>query len=667
MEHVLQRAQPSNETLFSDALQTLWSADPTMRWIERLPQNEQELWATYAYFSRAANHAFTKALPSPQSLWLDRAQSYWAEQQLPGHPYQYQVSFNSSAQLGPLKLPITTDFSLPQACMVAAVPGLDLNQVTVRLNDPITQQQSLTPPQQQSALRFLLGSGAWPQVDAVVAERTTQHEALKELYAHHLSLELHKDLLEAKAKGTLSGPDAYIRGESIVLGALRNDPSVQTGVLRLSTGSRPEDVKVDLTNWWVFARNETGGSNNGMVLYMPETHRMGWFNTRDELFQHLDETRLRQSLQAPETSTALQEEALRLGLPKDRPALIQYFQNIYDRPGLFTAANLEFKPYVGSDCHKHFGQWASDRLKISARQLREQSPGTTQLLQAQASVIASQLEAFTDEHLPPLREFTRREESQRLTRIAQSQMGSNSSLNVDADTVFIDFNGRNMTWTDWMLEGYHQYGDRPFEFNMARISPTTNNFRQDAKLVVENNPTLQALLNDPETKTGVEGLMRANYAGNNYIAHVKTLLDPQNALHAKFQNLRVAAQALNLRAAVQTAIDTGDVKFEEGLWLKNLVNRLPGSMSQMIPELSELEIGGRRIPGIWVLSQRYVQTPGRTAPVQRESFVYLPSAPGVNHSIVLMKTLRPCWLASRCAAMWSAECCLLIARSCVTL
>ncbi|MBK5415431.1 hypothetical protein [Pseudomonas sp. TH31] len=328
VEHVQQRAQPSKEELLFDALQPLWSADPTMTWVERLPQSEQKLWATYVYDSRAADQAFSKALTSPQRLWLDRAQSYWAEQQLPGHPYQYDVSLNSSVSLGSLRVPITTNFPLPQASMVAAVPGLDLNTATVSLNDPITQQQSLTGAQQQSVLSFLHGSGAWPQLDEVVTDRTTQHEPLKTLYAQSLNLELHKDLLEAKAKGYLSGQGAPLNGASIVLDALRNDPSVQSGVLRLSTGSRPQDVTVDLTNWWVFERNETQGANNGVVLYLPETQSMGWFNTRQELFQHLDQTRLRQNLKASETGSLFQEQALMLAPPMSVPPWSGIFKRL---------------------------------------------------------------------------------------------------------------------------------------------------------------------------------------------------------------------------------------------------------------------------------------------------------------------------------------------------
>lgn len=197
---------------------------------------------------------------------------------------------------------------------------------------------------------------------------------------------------------------------------------------------------------------------------------------------------------------------------------------------------------------------------------------------------------------------------------------------MDADSVFIDFNGRNLTWTDWVLEGYRRHGDKPFEFDRTRNSSTTNNFQRDARLTA-SNPALQRQLNTPEFKQEVEGNLRGTYTGDAYIAHVKTLLDPKNEQHAAFQKLRVATQIMGLRVAVQTAVDNRDVRFDEGLWLNRLVSNLPGSTRHMNTELSELAIGGRRIPGVWVLSQRYAQTPDRTASVQRQSFVYMPGAP----------------------------------------
>jgi len=623
VQHDQQRAQLEDQLFVN--LQQYWRNDPEMHWLESQPQSEQKLWISYAAACLASNRALSDALPTPAGLWLERAQDYWAQQGLPGHPYEYEVSFNSSVHAGQLQVPITTHLSLLEASRLE--PWLEITNVTVWRDG-----QVLTASRQDSVMDFQRGAGAWqPLLAEVTARHTTQRAQLQALYSRSLEAELHRDVLEARFKGELSGHGAYLDGERIVLDALRNEPGVRTGLLSLSKGTGRQAVSVNLTNWLVFERAGVQGESAGVVLYRPDIHTWQAYNTRQELFQDLDQRRLQQRLLGELTVTTqssfgvlLREEALALAAPEDRATLRQFFQQIADKPAVWSEASLTFTPYAKGDFAHNIAQWASDKLAVNDRQLREQKQSPSLAArQAEAVAIAAQSDAFRVEHLPPLREFNRRQESAKLTRFVHQQNPQANQTRVDSDTVFIDYNNRKMTLTDW-VEQYRGHGDMPFDFSSTNV--TSNNFQKYATLTAAD-PALQALLNTPAVKQSVEANLRATYAGDDYIAHVRALLDPNTEHYAMFQQLRVAEQIAGLRVAVQMAHDNKELAPDQSLWLKGLVDRLPGSLAGTKEEVGELSIRGTRIPGMWVLSRRYQGAPVRQAEARRESFVYMASAP----------------------------------------
>jgi len=599
---------------------------PDMQWLKGQSQREQQLWFSYVIAAFASNRALLQALPAPEGLWRARAQDYWAQQGLPGHPEEYEVSFNSRLQALPVLEPITTRFSLSQACRVA--PALQTHDAVVWRED-----QVVTARERAAILGFLRNEGAWqPLLDEVATRRNTQRAQLQALYGRSLEAEFHRDLLEARFKGELMGQGAYLDGAQIALDALRNVPGVRAGLLMFSTGTGPQAVAVNLTNWLLIERAGAREGSGEVVLYRPDNQAWQLYNTRQELFQDLDQRRLQQRLIGelqPETGTSpallLEEQVLALAAAEDRPRIRQFFQGIEDKPARWDAACLTFQPYTGGDFTQTLAQWAGDRLAVQDRQLRALSQSAALAARlSEAEVIAAQLGAFTAEHLPTLREFTRRQESAKLTRFMQRQHPQSPQVRVDADSVLIDYNGRCMPLTEWVLEGYRAHGDQPFD--LVRPNVTSNNFQQDAWLTAED-PELQALLNSPAVKQSVEANLRATYAGDDYIAHVRALLGPNTDHYALFQQLRVGDQIARLRVSVQAASDNNELTPDESRWLKSLVDRLPGALAGTKEEIGELDINGVRIPGMWVLSRRYQSTPVRQAEARRESFVYVASAP----------------------------------------
>jgi hypothetical protein len=619
--------EAQDERLVLQALQNHWGRDSTKIWLSQAPESEQKLWISYLVADWLNRQEMDDVARGPQRLVRDRIQDALQQRGIQGDPDAYEVSLNHTVTVGNIGIPVEVRRTLTEVCLSGNIYD-DL------LDASIYSEGQLVSPKDKSIILDILKQRS---LTNTLAERLHQFKTQRPIhqtrYAAILTSKFHKDILEAKLKGHITGGrEAWLTGLDIVLEAMRDSLSVETGTLSLSTGS--DGVSLSLSQWLVLVRKDKRGQEDGVVLYRPETREWAVYPSQQVLFQHLDISRLSQQLfgelagphssmlatvqLAPQMVRSFQDVALEAAHPVDRPALLRFFDDIRNKPSLWQEQHLQFHSYDGHDFQGNMYQWAAKKLDLYLEEIEmlvSTSAQSFSLIEDQVAV-TRQLQSFTMQHIPPLREFARRKESDKLTAFFHVQNLIVDQQKIDPDTIFIEFNNKNMTWTDWVLEGYRQHGDNVFAIS--------NNFIRDSKLTTSDSQ-VTAQLNRLDIKQSVQQNLRSTYVGDDYIEHLKALLTPADNRYQYFQNLRVASQVLSLQRSLEAERATGSVPEEDYLWLKSQFNALPGSISGDT-EVAQFRVNGKRIPGVLVFSKVWRQGPDR-GHLLRQSFIFLPDAP----------------------------------------
>ncbi|MCH4879426.1 hypothetical protein EQV97_18855 [Pseudomonas sp. TMW22090] len=470
----------------------------------------------------------------------------------------------------------------------------------------------------------------------------TQRQPLQPALAEAFKIELQRAVLESKFKGYLSG-DSYIPGLQVMTAALNDDPQVEVGSLQLSVGEGADAVLLTLPQLLVFTLRDARGAEAGVVLYRPEERRVQPFSSQQEMFQHLDHKRMRQSLHAevqppatpgpaasrPASQAApdpalkpLPELALEAALPSQRAVLRRAFAELGQRPDAWTPEHLPVRTYPGASLQAKLEDHAAVWLdREQARLQRLDANPELARLSADAAHSEQQTAAFIDEYLPTLRAFTWRNETRQLTKVLRKQGGLASNATVDADAVLITFNHQTLSWTDWVLEGYRKHGDNPFA--------SSNNFLADARFKHEDPAVVQAL-GSPGVKQSVQQHLRASYAGDQYVKYLEQWREPNDLRGKKFGELKTALIEQQLRGTLEQARVDGMIDSYTAAEFKTLLDGLPTVTVTGTASLQTFQVDGRRIPEVLVLSLRQRATGLRTAEARRSDYVFLQGPYGLE-------------------------------------
>jgi len=614
-----QSASANDEKLLFGALPAHWRTDPALDWLSRAPESEQKLWVHTVQKTNDRFDSFSKAINEAQPL--DGIYTAFANLGLDRLPAAWSVTY--PVTVPGIPTPVTARQTLIEACLAG-----DTRRDPQKFEGFIDGVPASAD--QTRRMRELLGASecrASPQERLISI--TSSIPSLKIHLAAFLESELHRDILEAKLKGHLTGGrDAWIRALDLMHKAMSDAPDVSVGELRLAP---PGMTEIALVPWLVVTDKPHPDSdpNSCVVLYRPIEKTWSVFNSRQELFQYLDVARMRHAVAGemnPATVTTGGDEALRLlpqvalesAAPRDRTALRKFFRTQAENPANWKPEYLRFEAYEGERLATRMQAWAERQLELHTQQLEPLAkvPGLTSQL-VDAAALERHFKAYEDEHLPPLREFTRRTESAKLTRGLRGE-GLSDLGEIDADRVFIDFNGRNMTVTDWVLEGYRQHGDN--------VLVRTNNFQLDARISAQN-ADVAARLSTPAYKQSLERNLRATYAGDAFIRHMRDWLASNDAESQTFRSLTQAATRSQLRVTLSQEIANGRIGQQDASWMMTLVDGLPQHVASGDTFISELSIDDRRIPGLLVFTQRKRSSSDATGEVLRRDFVWLPEGP----------------------------------------
>ncbi|MBK5415789.1 hypothetical protein [Pseudomonas sp. TH31] len=439
------------------------------------------------------------------------------------------------------------------------------------------------------------------------AQRPALQQALAEVNQNELQLAV----LKSKLKGDLSPGGSYMGGLAVVTAALNDDPQVDVGSLHLNIGEGADAVSVTLAQWQVFVRQNAKGEEDGVVLYRPAERRVQAFSSQQEMFQHLDLKRLRQSLYAevrppatpgPATSASvmallkptskptpkqLPKLALEAALPAQRAALQRSLAKLGQRPDLWTPEHLQVHTYTGASLQDKVQGWAGARLDSEQARLQRLDANPQIATQTAAAALTEQrTAAFVDEYLPTLRAFTQRNETRALTQALRGKGGLAANATVDADALLITFNGQTMSWTDWVLEGYRQHGDN--------VIAASNNFLVDARFEHDDSAVLRAL-GTPGVKQGVQHHLRSTYAGDQYIKYLESWLAPNDPRGQTFRQLRAASIQQQLQVTLEQARVDGTIDPYTAQAFKTLVDGLHTVTHTGKASLQAFQVNGRRI------------------------------------------------------------------------
>ncbi|MFK0376772.1 NEL-type E3 ubiquitin ligase domain-containing protein [Pandoraea sp. NPDC090278] len=614
-----QSALANDEKLLFGALPAHWRTDPALDWLSRAPESEQKLWVHTVQKASERFDSFSKAINDAQPL--DGIYAAFANLGLDGLPAAWSVTY--PATIPGIPTPVTARQTLIEACLAGDtrrdpqkfegfIDGVPASaDQTQRMRELLGASECRTSPQER------------------LTSITSNIPSLKIHLAAFLESELHRDILEAKLKGHLTGGrDAWIRALDLMHKAMSDAPDVSVGELRLAP---PGMTEIPLVPWLVVTDKPSPDAdpNSCVVLYRPIEKTWSVFNSRQELFQYLDVARMRHTLAGemnPAAVTAGGDDTLRLlpqvalesAAPRDRTALRKFFRTQAENPANWKPEYLRFEAYEGERLTERMQAWAERQLELHTQQLEPLAkvPGLTSQL-VDAAALERHFKAYEDEHLPALREFTRRTESAKFTRGLRGE-GLPDLGEIDTDRVFIDFNGRNMTVTDWVLEGYRQHGDN--------VLARTNNFQLDAKISAPN-AQVAARLSLPEYKQSLERNLRATYAGDAFIRHLRNWLASTDTESQTFRRLAQATTRSQLQVTLSQEIANGRIGQQDAAWMTTLVDGLPQQVANGDTFISELSIDGRRIPGLLVFTQRKRSSSDATGEVLRRDFVCLPEGP----------------------------------------
>lgn len=614
-----QSPSANDEKLLFGALPAHWRTDPALDWLSRAPESEQKLWVHTVQKANDRFVSFSKAINDAQPL--DGIYAAFATLGLDGAPAAWSVTY--PVTIPGIPTPVTARQTLIEACLAG-----DTRRDPQKFDGFIDGERASAD--QTRRMRELLGASECrtsPQERLI--SMTSNIPLLKVHLAAFLESELHRDILEAKLKGHLTGGrDAWVRALDLMHKAMSDAPDVSVGELRLAP---PGMTEIALVPWLVFTDKPGPDTdpNSCVVLYRPIEKTWSVFNSRQELYQYLDVARMRNALAGemnPAMVTTGGDDALRLlpqvalesAAPRDRTALRKFFRTQAENPANWKPEYLRFEAYEGERLTVRMQAWAQRQLALHTQQLEPLAkiPGLTSQL-VDAAALERHFKAYEDEHLPPLREFTRRMESAKLTRGLRGE-GLSDLGEIDADRIFIDFNGRNMTVTDWVLEGYREHGDQ--------VLAHTNNFQLDARISAEN-AEVAARLSSPAYKQSLERNLRATYAGDAFIRHLRDWLASTDAESQTFRRLTQAAIRTQLQVTLSQEIANGRIGQQDASWMTALVEGLPQKVASGDTFISEMSIDDRRIPGLLVFTQRKRSSSETTGAALRRDFVWLPEGP----------------------------------------
>ncbi|SFW56430.1 hypothetical protein SAMN02800691_2177 [Luteibacter sp. UNCMF366Tsu5.1] len=606
------------------ALRERWSKVPGMEWFQRASEATQSEWLGHVQNLGRRYVELEAVRTTSDNAVRHQLEAALSEAGLSGSPDDYQVSLARVIQVGDVRVPTHHVRSLTDACL-RADPEMDFAMAVVRRDGDLVAEAERKPLLALLAQPFCRISAA-----DRLAEFDTQQPLLESVYAALLETQLRKAIVEADAQGHLTGGlDAWIKGHDIVRAAMNGAADVDMGTLRFSTETG--GVSVSLPQWLVFVKRDAQGNEDGVVLYRPQEQEALSVGSQQELYQYLDIKRMSQEIAgempgmcparpssmgsetAGESNTprALRDVVLAAAGPGEGTPITKFFDDLCDKPSLWRN-NLQFQPYDSHDFLTNIGTWTKARIDLMAKDIRRlaQAPGLPSLV-TRYRAIMDEYTAFNEMHMPTLREFTRRRESEKLTRFFRAEQLIAVDESVDADTIVIEFNGRKRPWTDWVLSDYREHGD-----NLLALS---NNFAQDATLTARD-AALAARLNTSEIKTAVERNLRSTYAGDNYIEAMSALLDPSDPRYAKASDLRVAMQILDMQMALDVEYSRGNIDLADYPWLKGVLDGLPMSIGLADVELAHFMISGTRIPGVLAISKTSASGKGDT-------FVFVPNGP----------------------------------------
>jgi hypothetical protein len=624
VEHKPEQQDVDDERLVLEALSERWNKNRAMDWFTLADKSKQADWLAHVDAIGDRYGELGNVRERSEDALYTQLEDALSDAGIEGSPDDYVVSLNRTILVGDVQIPASYRGSLTEACQNAD-PGLDFTNGVVHYDEQ---------PEPEANKRFILSLLSQPMCRMFAAQRLNQFKlerhALETRYASLFETQLRKDVLEADMKGHLTGGrDAFLKGLDIVKSALNGAADVETGTLTVSTG--PDGGLVALPQWLVFVRRNAQGQEDGVVLYRPEENESAVINSRQDLFQYLDIHRLGQTVAGenagkcsadgssaqnpagvdPEASRAFRDVVLDAAGPAQGAPVLKFFDDLCKKSTLW-GGNLQFSAYASHDLRDNIGTWVEGRVDLMLRDLeRLANSPSLPALAARYTAVMEQYRAFNEEHVPPLREFTRRSESDKLTTFFRQQNLVPGDERVDADTIHIGFNGRKMPWTDWVLEGYRQHGDNPFA--------GSNNFLRDATLT-SSNPKLTARLNESDVKESVERNLRSTYAGDTYAESVEALLDPTDPRYQEARDLRVAAQILEMQLALDIERSRGNVDNADYQWLKGVLDGLPGSVTGPDVEFSRFKLSGTRIPDVWVVSRK-------SATGRGDSFVFVSGGP----------------------------------------
>ncbi|MBT2375784.1 dermonecrotic toxin domain-containing protein [Pseudomonas fluorescens] len=540
---------------------------------------------------------------------------------LPGTVNEYRVVH--SEVLPGMRTPTSVSLTLPQAVLSGSAFALD----SIRL----FRNEKELPAAQLDIVKNLLNN---PSLRMSASERLVQLQthlpALQADYAQALEAELKRDMLEAKLKGHLTGPGAYITGHEVIDAALNNDPNVQVGQLQLSTNPKGGGVTTTMTSWLVFVRKHADGKDNGVVLYRPQDGAITSYASRQELYQYWDQTRLFQDLAGQMEATpppgSFAHTVLQDTAPQDRHAMQLFFAVQAGSTPLQTEWLLEFKPFPAGE-KSHLENWATNRLENIIRQMQPLARAPDLLKQqAIASAIEQRYTQFVKKNIPSFVAFTQKYESLELTRFLQQHGTLALGRTVDARKVSIEFKNYKMPWTEWVQKDEFRCTNQRHFMAGAKFEV------DDPSLSPQINAQLTRVLNN-ELKDPVHLKLCQTYIGARYIQFLKQRLQPNDPIGQEFRELSEASTRTQLCLTLEAEKANGRISSADYQWMKPLLGNLPHSTERRNTRLSQFQIAGRRIPDVLVLSQLSNTGRDRASPVVHNDFVFLPQGPYGNELI----------------------------------
>ena len=460
-----------------------------------------------------------------------------------------------------------------------------------------------------------------------------QRPALQKAWEDVGLSELQLAVLESKLKGDLRGA-SYIPGLEVMAAALNGEPLVTIGSLQLATGQGADQLTLTVPQWLVFVRRNPRGEEDGVVLYRPAERWMQAFSTQQQMYQHLDLRRLRQSLQAevqpPAAPAGLESRlvarpnhSLSPMMPRSLPEVVlgavppgqwaswRHFFDEYGRqPHLWTSAHVQV---VDADVNLHKSLELRAGKLLDREQARLQARLDDPYLSSQEDMLwqtRHELGKFNDEYLPTLRTVAHRDATAWLTRILHHQGVMAANATVDADALIINFNGLRMSLVDGVLEGYRRTADNVFA--------GSNNFIQYAT-IEHHEPAVARVLNQPQGRQGLQEYLRRTYPGTAYIETLEQRLEPEDELGRRWRGLYMAVIKQGLLVALARAKAGGQLDDVSYRVFKALVSGLPARTTHEGASLHALYISRVRVPEVLVLSQE-----------QRADYLYLDGPYGLE-------------------------------------